>query len=138
MQTNLKCFYLQCSRPVPERHPVCVEFLPLNYLTNVLAEIESQGNFNSVLWKTGNCYPLMFTHCYKTSDVQTCRFRLFVDRNHQSTSSLHIFSFRIFCVECSCQTGIQSGGSCYSVFKWGEGLVHYLYSMVAKALPFVQ
>lgn len=33
----------QCSRPVPERHPVCVEFLPLNYLTNVLAEIESQG-----------------------------------------------------------------------------------------------
>lgn len=66
MQTNLKCFYLQCSRPVPERHPVCVEFLPLNYLTNVLAEIESQGNFNSVLWKTGNCYPFMFTHCYKT------------------------------------------------------------------------
>ncbi|XP_015737900.1 gamma-secretase-activating protein isoform X2 [Coturnix japonica] len=33
----------QCSRPVPERHPVPVEFLPLNYLTNVLAEIENQG-----------------------------------------------------------------------------------------------
>ncbi|KAM6302253.1 gamma-secretase-activating protein [Podargus strigoides] len=33
----------QCSRPVPERHSFPVEFLPLNYLTNMLAEIESQG-----------------------------------------------------------------------------------------------
>ncbi|NWU95923.1 GSAP protein, partial [Upupa epops] len=33
----------QCSRPVPERLAVPVEFLPLNYLTNVLAEIENQG-----------------------------------------------------------------------------------------------
>ncbi|NWX99789.1 GSAP protein, partial [Nothoprocta ornata] len=33
----------QHSGPVPERHPVPVEFLPLNYLTNILAEIESQG-----------------------------------------------------------------------------------------------
>ncbi|NXN27075.1 GSAP protein, partial [Nycticryphes semicollaris] len=33
----------QCNRPLPERLPVPVEFLPLNYLTNVLAEIEHQG-----------------------------------------------------------------------------------------------
>ncbi|KAM6320559.1 gamma-secretase-activating protein [Aegotheles albertisi] len=33
----------QCSRPVPERLPVPVEFLPLNYLINKLAEIENQG-----------------------------------------------------------------------------------------------
>ncbi|KFQ14281.1 Gamma-secretase-activating protein, partial [Leptosomus discolor] len=33
----------QCSRPIPERLPVPVEFLPLNYLTNMLAEIENQG-----------------------------------------------------------------------------------------------
>ncbi|KAM6290897.1 gamma-secretase-activating protein isoform 2-T2 [Porphyrio hochstetteri] len=33
----------QCSRPIPERHSVPVEFLPLNYLTNMLAEIENQG-----------------------------------------------------------------------------------------------
>uniref|UniRef100_A0A8C4TUP1 Gamma-secretase activating protein n=1 Tax=Falco tinnunculus TaxID=100819 RepID=A0A8C4TUP1_FALTI len=33
----------QCSRPVPERRSVPVEFLPLNYLTNVLAEIEDEG-----------------------------------------------------------------------------------------------
>ncbi|NXI38145.1 GSAP protein, partial [Galbula dea] len=33
----------QCSRPVPERLSVPVEFLPLNYLTNMLAEIENQG-----------------------------------------------------------------------------------------------
>ncbi|NXC18517.1 GSAP protein, partial [Corythaeola cristata] len=33
----------QCSRPIPERLSVPVEFLPLNYLTNMLAEIESQG-----------------------------------------------------------------------------------------------
>ncbi|XP_021240190.1 gamma-secretase-activating protein isoform X2 [Numida meleagris] len=33
----------QCNRPVRERHPVPVEFLPLNYLTNMLAEIENQG-----------------------------------------------------------------------------------------------
>ncbi|XP_064300287.1 gamma-secretase-activating protein [Phalacrocorax carbo] len=33
----------QCSRPIPERHSVPVEFLPLNYLTNTLAEIENQG-----------------------------------------------------------------------------------------------
>ncbi|XP_061875434.1 gamma-secretase-activating protein isoform X1 [Colius striatus] len=33
----------QCSRPVPERLAVPVEFLPLNYLTNILAEIENQG-----------------------------------------------------------------------------------------------
>ncbi|NXK04106.1 GSAP protein, partial [Herpetotheres cachinnans] len=33
----------QCSRPIPERHSVPVEFLPLNYLTNVLAEVENQG-----------------------------------------------------------------------------------------------
>ncbi|NXE08229.1 GSAP protein, partial [Lophotis ruficrista] len=32
----------QCSRPVPERVSVPVEFLPLNYLTNMLAEIENQ------------------------------------------------------------------------------------------------
>lgn len=46
---------------MPERLSVPVEFLPLNYLTNMLAEIENQGNVNSVLWKTGNCYPLMLT-----------------------------------------------------------------------------
>ncbi|KAM9389490.1 gamma-secretase-activating protein [Phaethornis superciliosus] len=33
----------QCGRPVPERLSVPVEFLPLNYLTNVLAEIENEG-----------------------------------------------------------------------------------------------
>ncbi|NXL86923.1 GSAP protein, partial [Alectura lathami] len=33
----------QCSRPIPERRPVPVEFLPLNYLTNMLAEVENQG-----------------------------------------------------------------------------------------------
>ncbi|NXQ25583.1 GSAP protein, partial [Alaudala cheleensis] len=33
----------QCNRPIPERLSVPVEFLPLNYLTNVLAEIENQG-----------------------------------------------------------------------------------------------
>ncbi|KFP88037.1 Gamma-secretase-activating protein, partial [Apaloderma vittatum] len=33
----------QCSRPSPERLSVPVEFLPLNYLTNMLAEIENQG-----------------------------------------------------------------------------------------------
>ncbi|NXY16267.1 GSAP protein, partial [Atrichornis clamosus] len=33
----------QYSRPVPERLSVPVEFLPLNYLTNMLAEIENQG-----------------------------------------------------------------------------------------------
>ncbi|XP_035752742.1 gamma-secretase-activating protein isoform X2 [Egretta garzetta] len=33
----------QCSRPIPERLSVPVEFLPLNYLTNMLAEVESQG-----------------------------------------------------------------------------------------------
>ncbi|KAM6092776.1 gamma-secretase-activating protein isoform 4-T7 [Theristicus caerulescens] len=33
----------QCSRPIPERPSVPVEFLPLNYLTNMLAEIETQG-----------------------------------------------------------------------------------------------
>ncbi|XP_038035892.1 gamma-secretase-activating protein isoform X3 [Anas platyrhynchos] len=33
----------QCSRPISERRPVPVEFLPLNYLTNMLAEIENQG-----------------------------------------------------------------------------------------------
>ncbi|KAM6425326.1 gamma-secretase-activating protein [Rhynochetos jubatus] len=33
----------QCSRPVPERLSVPLEFLPLNYLTNMLAEIENQG-----------------------------------------------------------------------------------------------
>ncbi|XP_071408795.1 gamma-secretase-activating protein isoform X2 [Pithys albifrons albifrons] len=33
----------QCSRPIPERFSVPVEFLPLNYLTNMLAEIENQG-----------------------------------------------------------------------------------------------
>ncbi|NXY57638.1 GSAP protein, partial [Callaeas wilsoni] len=33
----------QCSRPIPERLSVPVEFLPLNYLTNVLAEVENQG-----------------------------------------------------------------------------------------------
>ncbi|NXQ80462.1 GSAP protein, partial [Nyctibius grandis] len=33
----------QCSRPIPERVPVPIEFLPLNYLTNMLAEIENQG-----------------------------------------------------------------------------------------------
>ncbi|XP_054673522.1 gamma-secretase-activating protein isoform X2 [Grus americana] len=33
----------QCSRPIPERRSVPVEFLPLNYLTNMLAEIENQG-----------------------------------------------------------------------------------------------
>ncbi|NXW65217.1 GSAP protein, partial [Eurystomus gularis] len=33
----------QCSGPVPERLSVPVEFLPLNYLTNMLAEIEDQG-----------------------------------------------------------------------------------------------
>ncbi|NXU88442.1 GSAP protein, partial [Xiphorhynchus elegans] len=33
----------QCSRPIPERFSGPVEFLPLNYLTNILAEIENQG-----------------------------------------------------------------------------------------------
>ncbi|KAM8821391.1 gamma-secretase-activating protein [Eudromia elegans] len=33
----------QHSSPVPERHSVPVEFLPLNYLTNILAEIENEG-----------------------------------------------------------------------------------------------
>ncbi|XP_068892046.1 gamma-secretase-activating protein isoform X1 [Aphelocoma coerulescens] len=33
----------QCSRPVPERLSVPVEFLPLNYLANMLTEIENQG-----------------------------------------------------------------------------------------------
>ncbi|XP_065486650.1 gamma-secretase-activating protein isoform X3 [Caloenas nicobarica] len=33
----------QCSRPIPERLSVPVEFLPLNYLTSMLAEIENQG-----------------------------------------------------------------------------------------------
>ncbi|NXI65781.1 GSAP protein, partial [Anseranas semipalmata] len=33
----------QCSRPIPERLSVPVEFLPLNYLTNMLEEIENQG-----------------------------------------------------------------------------------------------
>ncbi|XP_076220382.1 gamma-secretase-activating protein isoform X4 [Aptenodytes patagonicus] len=33
----------QRSRPMPERLSVPVEFLPLNYLTNMLAEIEKQG-----------------------------------------------------------------------------------------------
>ncbi|XP_042648084.1 gamma-secretase-activating protein isoform X2 [Tyto alba] len=32
----------QCSRPVPERLSVPVEFLPLNYLTNMLADVENQ------------------------------------------------------------------------------------------------
>ncbi|NXF67153.1 GSAP protein, partial [Ciccaba nigrolineata] len=32
----------QCSRPVPERLSVPVEFLPLNYLSNMLADIENQ------------------------------------------------------------------------------------------------
>ncbi|NXH00411.1 GSAP protein, partial [Loxia leucoptera] len=33
----------QCSRPIPERLSFPMEFLPLNYLTNMLAEIENQG-----------------------------------------------------------------------------------------------
>ncbi|XP_071590070.1 gamma-secretase-activating protein isoform X1 [Heliangelus exortis] len=33
----------KCGRTVPERLSVPVEFLPLNYLTNVLAEIENEG-----------------------------------------------------------------------------------------------
>ncbi|XP_027585810.1 gamma-secretase-activating protein isoform X2 [Pipra filicauda] len=33
----------QCSRSVPERFSVPVEFLPLNYLTSMLTEIENQG-----------------------------------------------------------------------------------------------
>ncbi|KAM9634234.1 gamma-secretase-activating protein isoform 3-T4 [Morphnus guianensis] len=33
----------QSSSPIPERLSVPVEFLPLNYLTNMLAEIENQG-----------------------------------------------------------------------------------------------
>ncbi|KFQ27470.1 Gamma-secretase-activating protein, partial [Merops nubicus] len=33
----------QCTRPIPERLSVPVEFLPLNYLINMLAEIEDQG-----------------------------------------------------------------------------------------------
>ncbi|NXL27342.1 GSAP protein, partial [Glaucidium brasilianum] len=32
----------QCSRPIPERQAVPVEFLPLNYLSNMLADIENQ------------------------------------------------------------------------------------------------
>ncbi|XP_042728569.1 gamma-secretase-activating protein isoform X3 [Lagopus leucura] len=57
----------QCSRPVPERYPVPVEFLPLNYLTNVLAEIENQGDFNSVLRKIG-------VHSYEKQDHIDVRF----------------------------------------------------------------
>ncbi|NWH32060.1 GSAP protein, partial [Chloropsis hardwickii] len=34
----------QCGRPIPETLSVPVEFLPLNYLTNMLAEIENQGS----------------------------------------------------------------------------------------------
>lgn len=30
---------------------------------------------------------------------------------------------------------VQHGGSCYSVFRWGEGLVPYLGSVVAKRQP---
>ncbi|XP_010182608.1 PREDICTED: gamma-secretase-activating protein, partial [Mesitornis unicolor] len=33
----------QCNRPIPERLSVHVEFLPLNYLTHMLAEIENEG-----------------------------------------------------------------------------------------------
>ncbi|XP_064905196.1 gamma-secretase-activating protein isoform X3 [Columba livia] len=33
----------QCSRPIPERLSVPLEFLPLNYLTSMLTEIENQG-----------------------------------------------------------------------------------------------
>ncbi|NXP51922.1 GSAP protein, partial [Heliornis fulica] len=33
----------QCSSPIPERRSVPMEFLPLNYLTTMLAEVESQG-----------------------------------------------------------------------------------------------
>ncbi|NXP20220.1 GSAP protein, partial [Scytalopus superciliaris] len=33
----------QCSRPRPERFSGPLEFLPLNYLTNMLAELENQG-----------------------------------------------------------------------------------------------
>ncbi|KAJ7396001.1 hypothetical protein BTVI_149370 [Pitangus sulphuratus] len=33
----------QCTRSIPERFSVPVEFLPLNYLTSVLTEIENQG-----------------------------------------------------------------------------------------------
>ncbi|XP_032545513.1 gamma-secretase-activating protein isoform X3 [Chiroxiphia lanceolata] len=33
----------QCSRSIPERFSVPVEFLPLNYLTSMLTEIENQG-----------------------------------------------------------------------------------------------
>ncbi|NXI93291.1 GSAP protein, partial [Psophia crepitans] len=36
-------FCLGHSGPIPERRSVPVEFLPLNYLTNMLAEIENQG-----------------------------------------------------------------------------------------------
>ncbi|KFZ67850.1 Gamma-secretase-activating protein, partial [Podiceps cristatus] len=38
-----KLGHRQCNRPIPERLSVPVEFLPLNYLTNMLAEIENQG-----------------------------------------------------------------------------------------------
>ncbi|XP_059672161.1 gamma-secretase-activating protein isoform X2 [Gavia stellata] len=38
-----KLGHRRCSRPIPERVSVPVEFLPLNYLTNILAEIENQG-----------------------------------------------------------------------------------------------
>ncbi|OWK50274.1 Gamma-secretase-activating protein [Lonchura striata] len=40
---NTECPPSQCSRPIPERLSIPVEFLPLNYLTNMLAEIENQG-----------------------------------------------------------------------------------------------
>ncbi|XP_027752327.1 gamma-secretase-activating protein isoform X2 [Empidonax traillii] len=33
----------QCTRSIPERFSVPVEFLPLNYLTSMLTEIENQG-----------------------------------------------------------------------------------------------
>ncbi|XP_027495377.1 gamma-secretase-activating protein isoform X2 [Corapipo altera] len=33
----------QCSRSIPERFSIPVEFLPLNYLTSMLTEIENQG-----------------------------------------------------------------------------------------------
>ncbi|NWS19539.1 GSAP protein, partial [Pachyramphus minor] len=34
----------QCSKSIPERFSVPVEFLPLNYLTSMLTEIENQGS----------------------------------------------------------------------------------------------
>lgn len=90
--TNLRYSLLQCSRPVPERLSVPVEFLPLNYLTSMLVEIENQGNVNSgrpvtvTLWCS--CSAVSWPEL-NSSDVWTCTFGyLSADGNSQGASAL--------------------------------------------------